>query len=85
MRVPRAKWGRLLSTVAASRCRRCSRWTGSAPPALVELIVRPQAREIVRARATVVRTLRDSPHGRQFLEVEIPMPRLVYGGAAALS
>jgi len=34
----------------------------------VDLIVRPQARETVRTRATVVRALRDSFHRRGFIE-----------------
>ncbi|WP_173166402.1 lysine--tRNA ligase [Phytohabitans suffuscus] len=49
----------------------------------VDLIVRPQARETVRTRAGVVRSLRDSLHSRDFLEVETPMLQLLHGGAAA--
>jgi lysyl-tRNA synthetase class 2 len=49
----------------------------------VDLIVRPQARQIVRSRATVVRSLRDSLYERGFLEVETPMLQLLHGGAAA--
>jgi lysyl-tRNA synthetase class 2 len=49
----------------------------------VDLIVRPQARDMVRTRATVVRSLRDSLHRRNYLEVETPMLQLVHGGAAA--
>jgi lysyl-tRNA synthetase class 2 len=49
----------------------------------VDLIVRPQAREIVRTRATVVRSLRESLYRRNFLEVETPMLQLLHGGAAA--
>src|SRR5690349_17093765 len=49
----------------------------------VDLIVRPQARETVRTRATVVRSLRESLHERDFLEVETPMLQLLHGGAAA--
>ncbi|OLE27438.1 MAG: lysine--tRNA ligase [Actinobacteria bacterium 13_1_20CM_3_71_11] len=49
----------------------------------VDLIVRPAARETVRARATVVRSLRDSLHRRGYLEVETPMLQLLHGGAAA--
>jgi lysyl-tRNA synthetase class 2 len=49
----------------------------------VDLIVRPQARETVRTRATVVRALRDSFHRRGFLEAETPMLQLLHGGAAA--
>jgi lysyl-tRNA synthetase class 2 len=49
----------------------------------VDLIVRPQAKEMVRRRATVVRTLRDVLHGRDFIEVETPMLQLLHGGATA--
>ncbi|MEU8392173.1 lysine--tRNA ligase [Micromonospora sp. NPDC048842] len=49
----------------------------------VDLIVRPQAREMVRTRAAAVRSLRDSLHGQGFIEVETPMLQLLHGGAAA--
>jgi lysyl-tRNA synthetase class 2 len=49
----------------------------------VDLIMRPQARDTVRVRAGVVRSLRDSLHGRDFLEVETPMLQLLHGGATA--
>ncbi|GAA4680051.1 lysine--tRNA ligase [Phytohabitans rumicis] len=49
----------------------------------VDLIVRPQARDTVRTRSRVVRSLRDSLHGRDYLEVETPMLQLLHGGAAA--
>src|SRR6266545_2056366 len=49
----------------------------------VDLIVRPQARETVRTRATLVRSLRDSLHRRGFVEVETPMLQLLHGGATA--
>ncbi len=49
----------------------------------VDLIMRPQAREMVHTRATVVRSLRDSLHARGFLEVETPMLQLLHGGASA--
>lgn len=49
----------------------------------VDLIVRPQAREMVRTRATVVRSLRDTLHGQGYLEVETPMLQLLHGGATA--
>jgi lysyl-tRNA synthetase class 2 len=49
----------------------------------VDLIMRPSAREMVRTRATVVRSLRDSLHARSFTEVETPMLQLVHGGATA--
>ncbi|MGW2622715.1 lysine--tRNA ligase [Micromonospora taraxaci] len=49
----------------------------------VDLIVRPQAREMVRTRAAAVRSLRDSLHGQGFIEVETPMLQLLHGGATA--
>ena len=49
----------------------------------VDLIVRPQARDMVRTRAQVVRTLRTVLHGRGFVEVETPMLQLQHGGATA--
>ena len=48
-----------------------------------DLIVRPQARAMVRRRAAVVRTLRSVLHDRGFLEVETPMLQLQHGGATA--
>ncbi|WP_436502173.1 lysine--tRNA ligase [Actinokineospora sp. HUAS TT18] len=49
----------------------------------VDLILRPQARDTVRKRAGVVRSLRDSFHERGYLEVETPMLQTLHGGAAA--
>ena len=49
----------------------------------VDLIVRPQAREMVRTRASVVRTIRGTLHDRHFVEVETPMLQLQHGGATA--
>ncbi|CAL9652886.1 Lysine--tRNA ligase 1 [Actinosynnema sp. ALI-1.44] len=49
----------------------------------VDLIVREQARNTVRNRAAVVRSLRDSFHRRGFVEVETPMLQTLQGGAAA--
>ncbi|MFF5178812.1 lysine--tRNA ligase [Micromonospora sp. NPDC000316] len=49
----------------------------------VDLIVRPQARQMVRTRAAAVRSLRDSLHGQGYIEVETPMLQLLHGGAAA--
>ncbi|MCE3275409.1 MAG: lysX [Propionibacteriaceae bacterium] len=40
----------------------------------VDLIVRPEAREIAYVRAAVVRSVRDSLQNRGFTEVETPMP-----------
>ncbi len=49
----------------------------------VDLIMRPQAQQMVRTRAAVVRSLRDSFHERGFIEVETPMLQPLKGGAAA--
>jgi lysyl-tRNA synthetase, class II len=49
----------------------------------VDLIVRPEARRMVEARYTVVRTLREELHRRGFLEVETPMLQTQQGGATA--
>ncbi|WBC12848.1 lysine--tRNA ligase [Micromonospora sp. WMMA1998] len=49
----------------------------------VDLVVRPQARQMVRTRATAVRSLRDTLHGQDFIEVETPMLQLLHGGATA--
>ncbi|MBW0016842.1 MAG: lysine--tRNA ligase [Mycobacterium sp.] len=49
----------------------------------VDLIVRPQAREVARRRIAVVRAIRGSLERRGFLEVETPMLQTLAGGAAA--
>ena len=49
----------------------------------VDLIVRPAARDTVRLRAGVVRSLRENFHRRGYLEVETPMLQTQPGGAAA--
>ncbi|MEU5693457.1 lysine--tRNA ligase [Actinosynnema sp. NPDC020468] len=49
----------------------------------VDLVLREQARNTVRNRAAVVRSLRDSFHERGFVEVETPMLQSLQGGASA--
>lgn len=49
----------------------------------LDLIARPEARDMVRVRAGVVRSLRDTLHERGFLEVETPILQTQPGGAAA--
>lgn len=48
-----------------------------------DLIVRPEAREVVRARAAITKSLRHTLDEAGFLEVETPTLQLVHGGAAA--
>ncbi|GAB09161.1 lysyl-tRNA synthetase [Gordonia araii NBRC 100433] len=49
----------------------------------VDLIVRPEAREIARTRIRVMAELRAFLDERGFLEVETPMLQTLHGGAAA--
>jgi lysyl-tRNA synthetase class 2 len=49
----------------------------------VDLIVRPEAREMVFTRAAVTRSVRETMHRRGFVEVETPVLQVVHGGAAA--
>jgi lysyl-tRNA synthetase class 2 len=49
----------------------------------VDLVVRPQAREVARLRVAVVASLRESFARRGFLEVETPMLQTLHGGASA--
>lgn len=49
----------------------------------VDLIVRPEAREIVRAKAKVLQSLRATLDGDDFIEVETPVLQATNGGAAA--
>ena len=49
----------------------------------LDLIMRPAAREMVRSRAAVVRSIRDYMHDHGFIEIETPMLQTVAGGAAA--
>jgi len=49
----------------------------------VDLIVRQEARDMVRDRAAIVRAIRDTLHSRGFIEIETPVLQLVHGGAAA--
>jgi lysyl-tRNA synthetase class 2 len=49
----------------------------------VDLIVRSEARDLVHTRATVMRSLRETLHARNYVEVETPILQSVHGGAAA--
>ncbi|MCP2259672.1 lysyl-tRNA synthetase, class II [Streptoalloteichus tenebrarius] len=49
----------------------------------LDLVVNPESRQMLRARSSVVRALRDALHSRGYLEVETPMLQRVHGGANA--
>jgi len=49
----------------------------------VDLIVRPEAREMLQMRATAVASVRNSLTTRGFVEVETPMLQAIHGGANA--
>ena len=49
----------------------------------VDLAINPDARQMVRDRATVIRLVRQTLQDRGFVEVETPTLQLVHGGAAA--
>ena len=49
----------------------------------VDLIVRPEARSNARLRPAVMRSLRETFHNENFIEVETPMLQVMHGGAAA--
>ncbi len=48
-----------------------------------DLVVRQEARDMVRLRAAIVRAIRETLHRREFIEIETPVLQLVHGGAAA--
>ncbi|MHA7190323.1 lysine--tRNA ligase [Arthrobacter sp. MDT2-16] len=49
----------------------------------VDLMVREEARQMVRTRAAITRTLRETLNSRDYIEVETPVLQLVHGGATA--
>ena len=48
-----------------------------------DLTVREAARDMVRTRAGITRSIRETLHGRGFVEIETPVLQLVHGGANA--
>jgi lysyl-tRNA synthetase class 2 len=48
-----------------------------------DLIVRQEARDMVRTRATAMRAIREELHDQGYVEIETPTLQLVHGGAAA--
>ncbi len=49
----------------------------------VDMMIRPEPREMVRTKATVLRSLRETLDQRGYIEVETPILQLTNGGAAA--
>ncbi|MDN4609698.1 lysine--tRNA ligase [Arthrobacter burdickii] len=49
----------------------------------VDLMVREEARQMVRTRAAITRTLRETLNRRDYIEVETPILQLIHGGATA--
>jgi lysyl-tRNA synthetase class 2 len=49
----------------------------------VDMMLRPEPREMVRTKATVLKSLRSTLDAREFVEVETPILQLTNGGAAA--
>lgn len=49
----------------------------------VDLMVREEARQMVRTRAAITRTLRETLNRHDYIEVETPILQLVHGGATA--
>lgn len=49
----------------------------------VDMMIRPEPRQMVRTKATVLRSLRSTLDGEGFVEVETPILQLTNGGAAA--
>src|SRR5699024_8456504 len=47
------------------------------------LVVRQEARDMVRLRAAIVRSIRETLPARDYIEIETPVLQLVHGGAAA--
>ena len=48
-----------------------------------DLVVRPEAQNVLRARAAITRAMRETLHADGYLEVETPVLQLVHGGATA--
>ncbi|WP_370448286.1 lysine--tRNA ligase [Kocuria sp. CPCC 104605] len=49
----------------------------------LDLLVRQQARDVVRTRATIIKTVRRTLEDSGYLEIETPVLQLIHGGATA--
>ena len=74
--------GREVAAAAAGRAQELSE-EARVRQRYVDLIVRPQARDMVRTRAGVVRACGSCFHSKGFIEIETPMLQTLHGGAAA--
>ncbi|MFM9035093.1 MAG: bifunctional lysylphosphatidylglycerol synthetase/lysine--tRNA ligase LysX [Mycobacterium sp.] len=65
------------------------KWKGLSDPEArvrsrsVDLVVNPVARDLIRARSDILRSLRDTLFARGFVEVETPILQQIHGGANA--
>ena len=48
-----------------------------------DLVVRQEARDMVRLRAAATRAIRETLHAQDYVEIETPVLQLIHGGAAA--
>ena len=66
-----------------------NKWKGLTDPETrvrtryVDLAVNPQSRELVKARSSVLRSVRETLFAKGFIEVETPILQQIHGGAAA--
>jgi lysyl-tRNA synthetase class 2 len=66
-----------------------NKWKGLTDPEArvrtryVDLAINPEARELITARSSVLRAVRDTLFAKGFIEVETPMLQQVHGGATA--
>jgi lysyl-tRNA synthetase, class II len=66
-----------------------NKWKGLTDPEArvrtryVDLAINPQARELIKARSRVLRSVRETLFARGFIEVETPILQQIHGGAAA--
>jgi lysyl-tRNA synthetase, class II len=66
-----------------------NKWKGLTDPEArvrtryVDLAVNPESRDLIKARASVLRSVRETLFAKDFIEVETPILQPIHGGAAA--
>jgi len=66
-----------------------NKWKGLTDPEArvrtryVDLAINPESRELIKARSTVVRSVRETLFAKGFIEVETPILQQIHGGATA--